>query len=181
MGRGARGSPRVGRADSVAEGLGFGVTDTTRRSESVGNPSGAAPGGVEVAPGVRVAADALRFAFSSSSGPGGQNVNKRATKAELRVRLSDLPIHGEARARLAEQASHLVTVDGELVIVADEHRSQPRNKDECLDRLRALVVRAMVRPKPRRKTKPSRGSVERRLTEKKVVGERKRRRRGGEE
>jgi ribosome-associated protein len=105
----------------------------------------------------------------------------RATKAELRVRLADLPIHGEARARLAEQASHLVTADGELVIVADENRSQARNKDACLDRLRALVVRAMVRPKPRRKTRPSRGSVERRLTEKKVVGERKRRRRGGEE
>jgi ribosome-associated protein len=142
---------------------------------------GAVPGGVEVAPGVRVPAGVLRFAFSSSSGPGGQNVNKRATKAELRVRIGDLPIHGEARARLAEQVSHLVTEGGELVIAADEHRSQARNKDACLERLRALVIRAMVRPKPRRKTRPSRGSVERRLTENRVVGERKRRRRGGDE
>jgi ribosome-associated protein len=128
-----------------------------------------------------VPADALRFSFSSSSGPGGQNVNKRATKAELRLRLEDLPIHPEARERLAEQASHLVTDDGELLILADEHRSQSRNKDECLDRLRAIVVRAMVRPKARRKTRPSRGSVERRIAEKKAVGARKRDRRGGGE
>jgi ribosome-associated protein len=151
---------------------------TGRAPPSRSDGGDAAPAGVEVAPGVRVPAEALRFSFSSSSGPGGQNVNKRATKAELRVRLADLPIHPDARQRVAEHAPHLVTDSGELLIAADEHRSQSRNKDECLDRLRAIVVRAMVRPKPRRKTRPSRGSVERRLAEKKAVGARKRNRRG---
>jgi len=123
-------------------------------------------GGVELAPGVRIAPGGLRFSFVASAGPGGQNVNKRATKAELRIALGDIPLHAEARARLASIAGSHLTGAGEIVLTADEFRSQGRNRDACLDRLRAMIVRARVRPKVRRATKPTRGSRERRLTEK---------------
>jgi len=135
-------------------------------AEPVSNAWEPPPGGFEVAPGVHLVPGAISFRFVSSSGPGGQNVNKRATKAELRVRLADLPLHHEALARLTSIAASYVNGAGEIVITADELRSQGRNRDACLDRLRDLIVRARVRPKVRRATKPTRGSRERRLTEK---------------
>jgi ribosome-associated protein len=134
--------------------------------------------GVEVAPGVGMPPDALRFSFVQSGGPGGQNVNKRATKAELRVSIADLPIPAQARERLARLAGHRLTGEGELLIIAEEHRSQSRNRAACLDRLRELLVRSLVRPRPRRKTGPTRGSIERRLAEKRHTGQRKQTRRG---
>jgi ribosome-associated protein len=140
----------------------------------------AARGGVEVAPGVRVAESALEFSFTSGSGPGGQNVNKRATRCVLRVALSALPIGEEARERLRGLAPHLVTAEGDVLISGGEHRTQERNRDECLTRLRELVVAARVRPKVRKKTRPTRGSKERRISEKKRRGEIKRGRREGE-
>jgi ribosome-associated protein len=137
-------------------------------------------GSIQLAPTVAVPASAVSFSFSSSSGPGGQNVNKRATKAELRVLLADLPIPHDALLRLAAMAGQRLTDAGELVIVSDEHRSQPRNKAECLARLRELIVRALVRPRKRRATRPSRGSVERRLEAKRRDSHIKRSRRAEE-
>lgn len=122
--------------------------------------------GVEIAPGVRVPESALVFSFASSGGPGGQNVNKRATKAELRVRLADLPLAQRVRERLVILAGRRLNDAGEIVIAADEFRSQGQNKSECLERFRELIVAAQAIPKVRRKTKPSRGSVERRLADK---------------
>jgi ribosome-associated protein len=147
------------------------------------NPSAdPAPGRVPLAPGVAAPASALVFSFVASGGPGGQNVNKVATKAELRVRLADLPLAGPVAARLAALAGRRLTEAGEIVISNDEHRSQSRNREECLARLRELIVRAQVKPKVRRKTRPSRGSVERRLESKKRRGGIKRERGGaGEE
>jgi ribosome-associated protein len=129
------------------------------------HPSADTPGdaSVQVAPGVPVASDALRFTYAGSRGPGGQNVNKRATRAELRVSLAALPLHDDASRRLAGLLGRRLTDAGEILITSGEHRSQGQNRAECLDRLRDLVVRAMVRPRPRRKTRPSRGAVERRL------------------
>ncbi len=143
--------------------------------------SGGLPHGAEVAPGVRVPVVALRFAFARSSGPGGQNVNKLETKAELRIDVEQLPISGRAKNRLRTQAGDRVigsetyigedgrshTRGGELIITAQEHRSQSQNKSACLEKLREMIVRAMAEPKVRRKTKPSRGSIERRIEGKK--------------
>jgi ribosome-associated protein len=143
-----------------------------------GVEEGAAPGGVEVAPGVRVGADVLRFSFSRSAGPGGQNVNKLATKAELRVWLGSLPIPHRAAARLRDLAGSRVTEGDELILVAQSERSQQRNREICLEKLRELILRAMVEPKVRRKTKPTRGSVERRIREKKSRSQIKKDRRG---
>lgn len=153
------------------------------------------PGGVAVAPGVRVPAAALRFSFARSSGPGGQNVNKVSTKAELRVGVDELPLPARVRARLrrlagsrfiggqtvTDQTGREHVVGGEVVIVADEHRSQSRNKAECLDRLRELLVAAMAEPKIRRPTRPTRGSQDRRIAEKKARGRIKRGRASGDD
>ncbi len=135
--------------------------------------------GVELAPGVRVrdGAGAIEFSFARSSGPGGQNVNKLATKAELRVRPDLLPITPRARQRLLTLAGSRVTNDGHVIITSESERSQSRNKSECLDKLRELLVAAMAVPKVRRKTKPTKGSKERRLAEKKSRGDIKQRRR----
>jgi ribosome-associated protein len=129
---------------------------------------------------VRIPESALDFTFSSSSGPGGQNVNKRATKCTLRLALHAIPISAAQRHRLADLASWLVTGAGDLVIQADENRSQERNRSACLERLRELIIAAKVPPKIRRATKPSRGAKERRIQDKKVRGEIKRGRRGEE-
>lgn len=134
-------------------------------------PAEPSASGVEIAPGLVVSAAALRFSFSRSSGPGGQNVNKVSTRAELRVALDDLPLRPAALHRLARLAGRKVTDEGELVIVADEHRSQPRNKAEALERLRELIVAALVEPKVRKPTKPTKGSQRRRVEGKKQRGQ----------
>lgn len=134
-------------------------------------------GELQLAPGVRVRADAVVFSFASSSGPGGQNVNKRATKAELRVRLDELPLTAAAARRLADLAGRRLTTTGELIITGDEHRSQERNREECLTRLREILVQAMTEPRIRRPTKPSRGSKMRRLETKRRSGDIKKKRR----
>ena len=138
---------------------------------------GTPAGGLELAPGVGVPRGLVRFAFSRSAGPSGQNVNKRSTKAELRVRPADMPLRPDVRARLEHLARGYITADGDLLIVSDEHRSQPRNRDECMARLRAMIVAAQAVPKSRRKTRPTRGSKERRLTDKKARSGLKRQRR----
>ncbi|MGQ0629371.1 MAG: alternative ribosome rescue aminoacyl-tRNA hydrolase ArfB [Phycisphaerales bacterium] len=151
----------------------------TENLHTLPQDDGPEPGGsVAVAPGVRVDSAALRFAFSRSSGPGGQNVNKRSTKAELRVRPWALPLSESVLRRLLEGVQGFMTDDGDLLIVCDEHRSQGQNKDGCLERLRAMIVRAQAVPKRRIKTRPTRGSKERRIADKKARGETKRDRRG---
>ena len=133
------------------------------------------PGRLPLGPGASVPESALRFSFVASGGPGGQNVNKRATKAELRVALADLWMPEPARARLARLAGRRLA-DGDLLFTSDVHRSQGQNRAECLDRLRELVLAALAPPRPRKKTRPSRGSVERRLQSKRHASETKRRR-----
>jgi ribosome-associated protein len=132
--------------------------------------------GVELAPGVVAPEAILQFSFTTSRGPGGQNVNKRLTACELRVRVDDLPIREPARNRLRKLAGARLTTDDELILVSDEHRSQQQNKAETVARLRDLFVRAVTPPKPRVKTKPTRGSRERRIKAKKESGEKKSRR-----
>lgn len=149
-------------------------------SHAAPSPDPLPAGSLRLAPGVEIPWGVLSFEFVASRGPGGQNVNKRATKCHLRIRLDDLPLRPDQRERLERLASSSINASGELVITADEHKSQPRNKYESVERLADLVRRALVRPKVRRATKPTRGSKERRLREKKARGDIKRARRDGE-
>jgi ribosome-associated protein len=137
-------------------------------------------GGVELAPGVVAPAKALRFTFTRSSGPGGQNVNKLNTRAQLRIAPDDLAplLTAAARQRLVALAGPArLTSDGELMIAADVSRSQHANRQTCLDRLRELLVQAMRPRRVRRATKPSAGAKQRRLEGKKRRSDVKRTRR----
>ena len=133
---------------------------------------------ITLAPDRTIRASAIAWSFARSSGPGGQNVNKLNTKAILHVGLADLePALGPAAtSRLRRQAERFI-IDDQIVIACDEHRSQLDNRLTAIERLSDLVKKALVRPKPRRKTKPSRASKERRLKSKKEHGDKKRQRR----
>jgi ribosome-associated protein len=106
-----------------------------------------------------------------SSGPGGQNVNKVASKVELRVDLNAIVgMDAQAHARLVNLCKNDLDADGKLLVVSQLTRDQHRNLEDALEKVRALVARALVRPIPRRKTKPSRASQQRRIDEKKRRG-----------
>lgn len=116
--------------------------------------------------GGRVVPDwALIEAFVQSSGPGGQNVNKVATGVQLRFLAQACGLFSDAeQARLIRLAGRRVTKAGEIVIEANRYRTQERNRIDARQRLTELIERALVPPPPpRRKTRPTRGSVERRL------------------
>ncbi len=136
---------------------------------------------VEVAPGLSLPEGGLVWRYDRSGGPGGQNVNKVNSRATLTVSGAALEqaLPGWAYRRLAEVGSRYWAADPDrLVITSDEHRSQSRNRGECLDRLREVLVQAQHRPKPRKKTKPSKRANQRRLDEKKQRGQIKARRAG---
>ncbi len=133
--------------------------------------------GEQIAPGLFVPPGVLRMEFVRSGGPGGQNVNTRATKAILRVAIPDLGLSEGSARRLRTIASRWLNDADELVIASDVQRTQERNREECLRRLREAIVKAMHRPKVRRKTRPSRGAIERRLQAKRERSDAKKRRR----
>ena len=110
----------------------------------------------------------LEERFVRASGPGGQNVNKLSSAVQLRFDVrgsSSLP--PDVRARLERLAGQRLTREGVLVIMAQRHRTQERNRADARERLIELVRRASIAPTPRRPTKPSRGAKERRLATKK--------------
>ena len=133
---------------------------------------------IDVIPTIAIREEELRFQFKLASGPGGQNVNKVATAAELRFDVAGSPSLPEAvRARLLTLAGSRVTQDGELLITARRFRSQERNRQDAIDRLIALIRQAAAPPKPRLKTRPSRAAKQRRMDEKRRIGDKKQTRR----
>jgi ribosome-associated protein len=141
--------------------------------------SGETGSAIELAPGVSVDEGAVRMGYSRSSGPGGQNVNKLNTRAEVWV-----PVHAirgllpDALERLMLLAGKRLTKENELHLVAETSRTQEGNRQAVIEKVRQLVRSALVRPKVRRKTKPSKASKRRRLEGKKRRSEVKARRSG---
>lgn len=106
----------------------------------------------------------LSWSFVRASGPGGQNVNKVATAAQLRFDLAGSAVlSADVKTRLRALGGRRVTAEGALLIVARNHRTQEQNRREAGERLAELIRRSLVPPKPRRPTAPTRASRERRL------------------
>lgn len=119
---------------------------------------------IQVTDTILIPEDELSFSFVRASGPGGQNVNKVATAVQLRFDAAASPsLPDDVRQRLLKLAGSRATEEGMLVITARRFRSQYRNREDAVQRLAALVRRAAERPKKRRKTRPSKASVARRL------------------
>jgi ribosome-associated protein len=122
-----------------------------------------------VTPQLRIPLGELSFTFARSGGPGGQNVNKVNSKAVMRWRVLESPSLDERiRARFVEQNRNSITEAGEFLLTSQRYRDQPRNIDDCYDKLRELLARAAVQPKRRRPTKPTAGSRRRRLSNKRL-------------
>lgn len=106
----------------------------------------------------------FEFSFVRSGGPGGQNVNKVASKAVLRWRVADSPsLPAEVKSRFLAQQRRRLTRDGDIVLSSQRFRDQPRNVQDCLDKVRTLVLLATIIPRPRKPTRPTRSSKEMRL------------------
>lgn len=120
----------------------------------------------------------LEFTFARSSGPGGQNVNKVNSKAILRWNVQHSPsLPAPVRDRFLQRHGARITQDGDLILQSQKYRDQPRNTEDCLNRLREMLLEAARPPVKRRPTRPSRGSKERRLQDKKARSTRKKNRR----
>lgn len=135
---------------------------------------------IEITPLFQIDEREIKIDFIRSSGPGGQNVNKVATAAQLRfdVRASSLP--EDAKERLVHLAGKRITGEGVLVIEAKRFRTQEQNREDAIQRFVELVRKSLARPKDRKKTKPTKAAKEERIKEKKKRGETKKMRQNRE-
>ena len=130
---------------------------------------------VEISPSVSINDDEIQIDFVRASGPGGQNVNKVSSAAQLRFDIRSSPsLEADVKERLERIAGSRVTAEGILIIEAKRYRTQEQNRFDALQRLAALVQKALERPKTRRKTRPTPASRQKRLQAKRQRGEVKR-------
>ena len=135
---------------------------------------------IDLGPGVWVDRQSLELSFTRSRGPGGQSVNKVSSAVQMRVPVTAIVGLDEAALdRLRDLAGHRLVRGDVLLIRSDVHRSQRRNRDACFTRLHEMVLRARVAPRVRKRRRPTRGMIERRL-ENKWRNAEKKQRRGGE-
>jgi ribosome-associated protein len=131
---------------------------------------------------IAIPASELNFTFVRSSGPGGQNVNKVNSKAQLRWSVTgSAGLPEDVRVRVLAKYRQRINDRGELILVSQRYRDQGRNMGDCLTKLREMIAVVAVPPKRRKKTVPSRGAKESRLRDKREKSEKKRRRSGFDE
>ena len=130
---------------------------------------------LEITPSFFIDERELQFDFIRAAGPGGQNVNKTATAVQLRFDITTSPLlASDTKGRLIQLSGKRVNTEGVLIIEAKRFRTQEQNREDAIQRFVELVRKALVKPKPRKKTKPSAASKEKRLKAKKVKGATKR-------
>lgn len=133
---------------------------------------------LDVAGKLAIPLSEIDLSFARGSGPGGQNVNKVNSKAVLYWTVTASPSLPEAvRQRFLARYKHRLTTEGVLVLSSDKFRDQRRNVDDCMEKLRELLLSVLEAPKARKKTKPGRGAVERRIKGKKEQSAKKQARR----
>jgi len=125
-------------------------------------------------PHIAVPESEMTWRFSRSSGPGGQSVNTTDSRVELVWLLADSVVLDDAQKALATNRLRGRIVNGAITITASRYKSQHRNREDAKFRLESLLAQALIPPRPRRATKPSRGARQRRLNDKKQRGETKR-------
>lgn len=145
------------------------------------SPQAGGLGNLIVTPRLRIPLAEFEFRFTRSSGPGGQNVNKVNSKAQLRWPVLASPSLPDAvRERFRSRFGTRISADGDLLIASQRYRDQARNVDDCLEKLRAMLAAVAAPPLRRKRTRPSRASIERRLGDKRRRSEKKQSRRGVE-
>jgi ribosome-associated protein len=155
------------------------IDNLSNLSINKGNDSGILPfvKSLFVRAGVVIPARNLSWSSSRSSGPGGQNVNKVSSKVDLRFDVDQCSVLSPAvKQRLRARCRRRLDANGLLVLVSQATRDRERNLDDARERLAALIRAALVEPKTRKPTRPTRSSRERRLSDKKHTAERKRQR-----
>jgi ribosome-associated protein len=156
---------------------------TPRRGRDPGAPVPTTPvDDVLVDRRLRIPRSEISFQFARSGGAGGQNVNKVSSKAVLRWRVMESPSLPDAvRSRFAARFRRRITHDGELVLTSQRYRDQHRNVEDCLEKLRGMLAAVADEPVARRPTAPGPGARERRLEGKRLLAQKKRRRRAVDE
>ena len=129
---------------------------------------------IKVTPDITINEDEIEIQFIRASGPGGQHVNKTATAVQLRFDIKNsLSLPVDIRERLLRFSDRRITADGVLVITARRFRSQDQNRQDAVQRLVDLIQKSALKPRWRRKTKPSQASIKRRLVHKRRHGAKK--------
>ncbi|MFN8403130.1 MAG: alternative ribosome rescue aminoacyl-tRNA hydrolase ArfB [Anaerolineales bacterium] len=126
---------------------------------------------IQISPSIHIHESELHFDYIRASGPGGQNVNKVATAVQLRFDTHASSLPEEIKLRLTRLAGKRMTDDGVLLIEAKQFRTQEKNREDAIQRFVELIRKATVKPKLRKKTKPTKASKEKRLQSKKQRGE----------
>lgn len=152
------------------------VVDEARAPDKgIHSDAGTGAARVQIAPGVFIAPGELQLQAMTGGGPGGQHVNRSATRVTVRWNVRESrSISDDQRARIIRALASRIDSDGWLRITAGEFRSQHQNRRAAMERLSGLVARALVVPKARKATKPTRASIERRLDAKRRRSDRKR-------